>query len=182
MIPRPLARKIDRLGRRAHAFHRFAHHPLCSAYQGEVVRLGTWRVCRGCLLAALGGAAGVVAGGVLPRAPTLGLALLGLAWLGLLGCAFRYRPGKAITRFLPALLGTTLILQGVRWGNPAGLGLSLAVAAAGFGALRAYRRRGPDRKPCLECPERTDPGTCSGYRPIQRRERAFQRLARRWLP
>jgi hypothetical protein len=38
--PRPLAKQLDRLSRRAHRFHRFAHHPLCGAYAAELVPLG----------------------------------------------------------------------------------------------------------------------------------------------
>ena len=36
--PKALRRKIDRLSRAAHRFHRFAHHPLCERYAGEVIR------------------------------------------------------------------------------------------------------------------------------------------------
>jgi hypothetical protein len=47
-----LVRRLDRLGRRAHAFHRFAHHPLCDNYAGELIALrGRTRVCRGCTTA-----------------------------------------------------------------------------------------------------------------------------------
>src|SRR5690349_17198358 len=64
------ARAVDRLAYRAHAFHRFAHHPLCGRYQTELIRLGRrTRICRGCALAALGGLCGVVAGLLSP--PTL---------------------------------------------------------------------------------------------------------------
>jgi hypothetical protein len=56
----------------------------------------------------------------------------------------------------------------------------LAVGAAAL-ALARYRRRGPDRSACLACPERALPVTCSGLRPIARREAAFRRAAARLL-
>jgi hypothetical protein len=46
-------------------------------------------------------------------------------------------------------------------------------------ALVLYRLRGPDRTPCLACPERDSPVPCRGYAAIVRRERTFQRLAAR---
>ncbi|MFL5271282.1 MAG: hypothetical protein ACJ79E_04370, partial [Anaeromyxobacteraceae bacterium] len=58
-----LARRLDRLARQAHRFHRFAHHPLCDAYAGEVLRVPRRTVvCRGCALAAAGVVAGAAAG------------------------------------------------------------------------------------------------------------------------
>src|SRR5579859_1379561 len=62
-IPVSLARRIDRLAWFAHAFHRFAHHPLCDRYQEELIPLGRrTRVCRGCSLALLGVLVGAGAG------------------------------------------------------------------------------------------------------------------------
>ena len=37
-IPPQLARRLDRLSVAAHRFHRWAHHPLCTEYEGEVLR------------------------------------------------------------------------------------------------------------------------------------------------
>ncbi len=37
-IPPAVARRVDRLALRAHAFHRWAHHPLCAWYAAEVIR------------------------------------------------------------------------------------------------------------------------------------------------
>src|SRR4051794_30590046 len=96
------ARGIDRLARRAHAFPRFAPHPLCARYAPELVPLGgRRRVCRGCLAVALGapcGAGAVVLAG--PSATTLfGFVAVGTA-LGLL--SLRVRLPKALGRFLPA--------------------------------------------------------------------------------
>src|SRR5947207_14201496 len=62
-VPPALARRIDRLATRAHRFHRFAHHPLCDEYAGEVIRVGRhMRLCRGCTFAIAGGLAGGVVG------------------------------------------------------------------------------------------------------------------------
>src|SRR5258706_5788932 len=58
-IARGTAKQLDRLSRGAHRLHRFAHHPLCERYAGEVVRIGPRvRLCRGCTYAIAGGLAG----------------------------------------------------------------------------------------------------------------------------
>lgn len=177
MIDRDLARRIDRFSRRAHRFHRFAHHPLCGAYRSEVVALGRMWVCKGCLLAGLGvlagGGAGLVAPVVSPWAP---LAAWGLLLLALT----RGRPPKAVSRFLPAALGAFLAFQGLRSG-PAGWAVAGVVMAGVFAFIRAYRHRGPDRRACAACPEREGPAVCSGFRPMARREKAFRRVIRRWI-
>ena len=68
-IPPALAHRLDRLARRAHAFHRHAHHPLCRRYRGEVVALGRrTRLCLGCTLAAAGLLLGLVLGALLAGA------------------------------------------------------------------------------------------------------------------
>jgi len=64
-------------------------------------------------------------------------------------------------------------------GPPLVLALGILVSSAAFVAL--YRQRGPNRSPCQQCPERSLSTPCSGLRPIVRRERAFRRLAQRWL-
>ena len=171
-LPAPLARRIDKLARRAHAFHRFAHHPLCAAYDGEVVAFGRrTRICRGCLLVGLGLAAGGLA--ALALAPPAAVIWSGLGLTAVLGVlSLVARLPKVVSRFaLGALLGGGL-----------GGGLEPAMAAATLAALglMLYRRRGPSRTPCLTCAER-DVTPCSGWRTIVRRERAFQRLAGRWL-
>ncbi len=81
-LPPALARRVDRLARRAHAFHRFAHHPLCSWYATEVIRLGRrTRICLGCTLTALGAVAGVAVGSVVPAASAAGLLAAGIVLL-----------------------------------------------------------------------------------------------------
>lgn len=177
-LARDVARRLDRLARRAHAFHRFAHHPLCDRYASELIRLGRReRVCRGC--AALG--AGCCTGVVL----ALALSPSAVVVYGLLAAAtafgfasLRWRLPKTLARFVPAL----------------GIGLALAsvltdfrscawlVAASVSGvAFFAYRARGPSRAPCATCPERLEPAPCSGFARIVRRERAFQRVAQRMI-
>ena len=171
-IPRPLARRIDRLSRRAHAFHRFAHHPLCAPYRDEVVRVGKrGRVCKGCSFLGAGLCAGIAAGALLMPALGVGAVALGLA-LGAGLLSLRVRLPKLLGRFLPgAGLGLAL---GAGW--PAALAASLLLVAAWL----LYRRRGVARERCATCAEQSA-SPCSGFLPIIRRERAFQRMANRWL-
>ena len=171
-IPRPLARRIDRLSRRAHAFHRLAHHPLCAPYRDEVIRVGRrGRVCKGCSLLAAGLGAGGVAGAVAGPSLAFGIATLTIALAAGLA-SLRLRLPKPLGRFLPgAGLGLALFS-----GWPAALGALLALAAAWL----LYRRRGVARERCAICPEQSA-SPCSGFLPIVRRERAFQRVANRWL-
>jgi hypothetical protein len=237
-VSRALAQRIDRLARRAHAFHRFAHHPLCDRYAGELVQLSRRRsVCRGCscfaLAAVSGGAVGLLA--PLPRelssllgALALAGALLALrapsaarardaqgavsaasaprgapagvrardarpaavgagtesgpaaAEHGPAPARWISRPGKLWTRALPAFALAWSVCSLLR--VPSGLDLSLAaLLLAGTAWLRAgYRRRGPDRTPCLSCPERAL-SPCSGFRAIVHAERAFRRRAQQLL-
>ena len=184
--PGRLAARIDHLSRAAHRFHRFAHHPLCDAYAGEVVRLGRrTRVCRGCLFVALGGAAGLASCVVAPAswAWTLALALAGTAvFLGTTFVRSLRRAGrtKLASRLLPAMA----IAHGVGCALRSGaVGCVIAAAATGglVGVVALYRRRGPDRTPCASCPERNLTRPCRGIAPIVRRERAFRRVAGQWL-
>jgi len=185
LLDRATATRIDRLSRRAHAFHRFAHHPLCGAYAGEVIRIGKRvRLCRGCSYLGLGLAAGAGAASALPmswfvsaaHASWLCSALALSAWLG----ASSARVNKLVKRALPAASLALAIGLGVRLGTLLGLALSVASALVFAGLALRYRLRGPDRTPCASCPERTLP-VCSGFLPIVRRERAFRRASRRLL-
>jgi hypothetical protein len=184
--PGPLAVRIDRLSRAAHRFHRFAHHPLCDAYAGEVVRLGRrTRVCRGCLFVALGGGAGLALSVVAPAswAWALALALVGSAvclCTTFVRSLRRAGRTKLASRLLPALA----IAHGLGCALRSGaVGCAIAAAAAGglVGVVALYRRRGPDRTPCASCPERSLTRPCRGIAPIVRRERAFRRVAGQWL-
>lgn len=191
----PLARRIDRLAVRAHRFHRWAHHPLCTSYAGETLRLGRKTiVCRGCALVASGLLAGMILGATLKRiSPPHGpSALWSGAALAVSGATLwrvtssriagrDQRSSKLLSRFLPALLAASVamraLLERSLWGA-----VPLALLGAGTAALVArYRRRGPNRSPCLHCPERLASAPCSGIQPLLRRERAFRRLAQRWL-
>jgi peptidoglycan/LPS O-acetylase OafA/YrhL len=191
-LPPALARRIDRLARRAHRFHRLSHHPLCGAYAGEVVRLGRrTRLCRGCTLAAAGAVAGALAGWASPPLP-VELLLLGPAvlagWTALALAPGPRRPAsKWVTRAGPAALASFLSVAGLLAATRAEpgdwSGAVTAVTAAAIVALVAfrYRRRGPDRTACPGCPQGPPGPRCDGFREVVRRERAFSRLSARWI-
>lgn len=171
-IPRRLARQIDGLSRRAHAFHRYAHHPLCEPYRGEVIRIGRWlRLCKGCTYLATGLVLGVAGGAILQPSPASGFVVLAVSvaagvaslWLRMPKLAGRAWPGMGIGLGLWA-------------GWPCALASTLVVGLMGL----LYRRRGTERARCDTCHER-ERQPCSGFVLIVRRERAFQRKAHRWL-
>jgi hypothetical protein len=185
-LPPSLARRIDRLALRAHAFHRFAHHPLCQPYAAEVIRIGRrWRVCRGCTFTGTGALSGGLAGWLLPAPGPLAMGALaallaaGAAW-AVSRRAGHGRP-KVLARLAPMALAAALLAWGLRAGGPAGLLASLLAATSVAGAAAFYRRRGPDRAACAGCPEAPASSACSGFRAIALRERAFARLAGRWI-
>lgn len=180
--PRPTpgqARRIDRLSRAAHRFHRHAHHPLCDRYGGEVLRVG-WRgrrvyLCRGCSFAVIGGLLGGAAG--LIAADVSRVALIAGTLLMIPTIASKRRVPKLISRLVPAALFALSLISSVRAHRWIVAALAVLVVA---GLRWLYGKRGGDRTPCVTCPER-DASPCSGFVQIVRRERAFQRLARRWL-
>jgi hypothetical protein len=181
-------RRIDRLAKRAHAFHRFAHHPLCDNYAGELIALrGRSRVCRGCAAALASGLIGVSTA-LAVRLPALALSSLCAAVLCALLIAQatpwpagRARPAKLWTRGVPAFLLAASVTTCLRtaslghWSAAAGLLVLSRIV------LARYRLRGPDRSPCSVCPERQKPAPCSGFRSIVRAERAFVRRSERLL-
>jgi len=172
-IPPPLARRIDRLARRAHAFHRFAHHPLCDRYQSELIQLGhRSRICRGCTAALVGSALGAAAGW-LSRSVDLAQATWLLPAFAIALAVAPLGRSKLLRRFLPAFL----LAASTFHGPFAVTAFSILVAAA---SLTLYRRAGPNRSPCTTCPERTFE-VCRGFAPIVRREQAFRRLSGRLL-
>lgn len=182
-LPRALARRVDRLAAHAHAFHRWAHHPLCREYSTEVFRFGRrFRLCRGCTLAALGGVSGAALGLAGPIArPDL---LAALAGLGIIPTLLEWRGlrlSKWLTRYVPAALPPFLLIQALRHPGPQTWLLAALVWTAAGLWVRRYRRRGPDRSPCAACPERSKEGTCRGFQEIRTRERAFARLTSRWI-
>jgi len=171
-IPQAVAARIDRASQHAHRFHRFAHHPLCNRYAGELISIGQRaRLCRGCAFGAFGGALGFVLGFSL-HLRALQAIVIALTALGLLLITSVVRLPKGGSRLIPAaLLGAAA---------SSGIATALAIGAMIAAMLWAYRQRGPDRSPCLACPER-HLSVCSGYAPIVRRERAFRRLSARWI-
>lgn len=176
----------------AHAFHRFAHHPLCDVYRAEVVSVGRRiRICKGCALAAAGLVAGPAFGAVVPfqayswlliAASLAGALVAGLSTRRTTD-AGRSRASKWATRFLPAALGSAAAVHGFKGGWIFAVFVLAAAFAAAAGARWRYARRGPDRSPCSACPQRDaheNMGVvCDGFRPIVARERAFQRWSRR---
>jgi hypothetical protein len=189
-----VARRIDRLARRAHAFHRFAHHPLCDRYSGELIALGTRRrVCRGCTCALAGAVAGAALGAVLefPLPAALAFAVLATS-VPVIAQRFESDPngnaarrqarlGKLWTRGVPLAALALAFTAGLRAQNTVGVVIALSIALVLFVLLRAYRRAGPDRSPCARCPERTWTVPCSGFRDIVRAERAFVRRSRQLM-
>jgi hypothetical protein len=177
-LSRETARAIDSLARRAHAFHRFAHHPLCARYASELVTLGRrQRVCRGCFAVALGTACGAAAALVCVPDPLL---LYGSLFTGTLLAllSLAARLPKTLGRFVPAAsLGAALasVLT-----TPRSFAWLVALATVALG-VALYRRRQPNRAPCATCPERARQTACSGFSAIVRRERAFRRMAERLI-
>lgn len=202
-IPRALSRRIDRMGRAAHRFHRFAHHPLCDEYRGEVIRVGRRvRLCRGCTYLGIGLTSGAMLGAILAASPPLVVAAVPLAAAcmvagpgllrgrprapsaspdpGLAGGTRATAPAalpKWASRLLPGAGFGFAFVSALRAESLAGVTIAL-LAVASFTLLAwGYRRRGPRRVPCLTCPERTWESPCRGFAPIVRRERAFRRRA-----
>jgi hypothetical protein len=194
-IPKSVARRLDRIAYRAHAFHRWSHHPLCVEYESERIALGRrTRLCRGCAFLAIGGAAGLSAGILAPPLPSpwpvLSLALLGA--IGLFGLYIRMRRERAqtqagsprskiATRLLPGAGFTFVAVQATRTGGPIGAAALGVCVLAAVAFTVAYRRLGPYRGPCTTCPEARLGVPCRGFREIVQRERAFGRFARRVL-
>ena len=180
-LAKPTARMIDSLARGAHAFHRFAHHPLCDRYASELIPLGRRaRVCRGCTCAALGTLAGAL-GALFTQPSSSTLFVGGALGLAVLLSSLALRLPKSLGRGLGAALGSFAGLGGLLSAEraPRLLGLGLLIFAGVF--LWLYRRRGPNRSPCQTCPERLGARPCSGLWPIVQRERAFRRLAQRYI-
>lgn len=186
-----IARRIDRLARRAHTFHRFAHHPLCDRYAGELIAIGTrTRVCRGCTSAISGALVGAALGGLVQFPVSAAVAFAALASsIPILaqrfdsdrvtaGCA---RLGKLWTRAVPLGALALAFSAGLSAQNTAGVVTAASIACALYALLRVYRATGPDRSPCASCPERGSSVPCSGFRDIVRAERAFVRRSRQLM-
>jgi hypothetical protein len=179
-LPIPTARFVDRLARRAHAFHRFAHHPLCERYASELIPLGRrTRICRGCASAALGTLAGAV-GAVVTRPSSGALFIFGALGVAVLLGSLALRLPKSLGRGLGTALASCAGVGGLLASERAAQVFAATLIAFGAGFLWLYRRRGPNRTPCRTCPERFA-NPCSGLLPIVQRERAFRRLAQRYI-
>ncbi len=181
----PRARHRPPSASRACVFHRFAHHPLCDRYASEMLdpTLGRRaRVCRGCSVRG---------------AWDVGWRARRVAHAPVVEHIIRW--GRSCAR-CAAQLSRVAFAQGARTRSGHGVGklrrrwrpVVGRTRAAGAGAEPAgfrrhffpvdVRRRGPNRSPCQTCPERLDAlRTCSGLRPIVQRERAFRRLAQRYI-
>ena len=176
-----LARRIDSLARRAHAFHRYAHHPLCTRYACEVLRIGRCWMCKGCCFVTLGGTAGAMLGAFLPAVQgTAALLIIALSN----GCFatwcwnLRFRTSKILTRLLPAMCvcGTAATLSR----SCASLWPLVACTIAAAWVTHGHSHRRPWRQACVDCPESSHV-PCSGFSLQLRRERAFVRLSHRWI-
>jgi hypothetical protein len=164
---------------RAHAFHRFAHHPLCAEYAGERLQIGRVRLCRGCAFLAAGIVTGLATGALAPASLRhAGVALAAALVSGL--AAFAARLPKSMGRALPGVALGFAFIQGLRLG-PMGWAWSAGAILIFAAAFILYRRRGPHRGPCETCPDRDRRPACRGFAPILRRERAVQRLAGRLI-
>jgi hypothetical protein len=185
-VPEATVRRVARLGRRAHAFHRYAHHPLCEAYANEVWHVGRrMRVCKGCTLVALGALAGVAIGSarqVSALSMAVDAAALAVAVLAVAVPAARGTAGKLVSRFLLAFLLADVAAHGVFRADALGVLLGcLAMAVAAIG-IAAHRKRGPWRVPCTACEEGlAGDAVCTGFREQLRREKAVIRLSARWI-
>lgn len=186
-----VALHIDRLARRAHAFHRFAHHPLCDRYATELIAIGPRsRICRGCTAALSGAVAGVTLGACVDFPVSAAVAFAALTTsVPILAQRFdrdrveteRPRLGKLWTRGVPLAALGLAFTSGLLAQNTPGVIAAFSIALAAFALLRAYRAAGPDRSPCARCPERGSSVPCSGFRDIVRAERAFVRRSRQLL-
>jgi hypothetical protein len=58
--------------------------------------------------------------------------------------------------------------------------VAVTATLVALGLVR-YRIRGPDRTACAGCPQAPPGPRCDGFRGLARRERAFSRLASRWI-
>jgi len=180
-LPQRTVRAVDRLAQRAHAFHRFAHHPLCARYAGELIPLGRRaRLCRGCACSALGLVTGLLAAVCWQASFSvlLGVSALGL---GVLLSSLALRLPKWLGRASAVACLGFVGLEGLLAKHGPPLFLAFGIVATSLAFVALYRKRGPNRGPCRTCPERLLSKPCSGLRPIVRRERAFRRLAQRWL-
>ena len=156
------------MARKAHAFHRFAHHPLCAAYEQELIVLGrSSRICKGCTLALVGLLCGAVTG-IFVRLTGMSASIALVLALLLLLTSLRRRLPKVLNRGAAGALIGLALTQGVGAFVLGGAVLALA--------YQLYRLRGPDRGPCASCPENGNP-SCSGFRPILEAERAFRQAA-----
>ncbi len=142
-LPQRTARAIDRLARNAHAFHRFAHHPLCERYAGELIPLGRRaRLCRGCASAALGGVIGLLA--ALSWQPSFsGLLGVGALGLGLLLSTLLLRLPKWLGRTSAVACLGFACLSSLRFAHGAPLLLAIGILAPCAAFLVLYRKRGP---------------------------------------
>jgi hypothetical protein len=97
------------------------------------------------------------------------------------GAASGWRGRKLATRFAPAVVAAALCAQALAAPGPASIAAGLAGLAAVAWAIRRYRLRGPDRAACAGCPAGPPGAACPGLAPAYLRERAFRRLAGRWI-
>ena len=125
------------------------------------------RVCRGCAMVLAGVAIGLLAGPLFAATPMfLMIGASGILLLSLL----RLGPGRPSKWRTPirscGCAGLGDGRRDCRARSPIGLAVATGAIVA-FGVVwLAYRRRQPDRTPCLTCAERTLPIPCRGVKAI----------------
>jgi len=122
----------------------------------------------------------LAAGMLLPSSGGVLLAISAIACASV-ALSVTLRVTKVLTRFAPGVLGSAAFVVALRSESALGFALATVLIAAALIVVTGYRARGPNRLPCRSCFEYGASSPCSGFRPIVRRERAFQRVAQRWL-
>lgn len=142
------------------------HHPLCSEFAGDRVRVGRMAVCSGCLAAAPAALVGLAAALVviLRGAAPLAVLVTGLV-LGLpQATTYLHRGGRAWRAAVKALggLGIGLLAGSALFLPRAWVALGSVLLLAAFAGLQAVRVKAILRT-CDACPYRRDWASCPGF-------------------
>ena len=164
---------------------RWAHKPLCGRFAEDILKVGEMRICRSCLCAWLGVAAGLVAVVVSATVPAFGgFPLSGLAFAAVLfpvlGLSLPtiYKKLPRTIRDVLRFAGGALIPSsvGVAFTHPL-LGLAALVAMFLFWKVYFRLRKTRRLSACEGCPDRVIDGICPGFALQAEGARAFERAA-----